>query len=72
MTFNPDPPKRDKKVIPKKTLDPDLLEPNSPRQKAMTLAFKKIIAAHLQELEGKTTESFLDDLSLELWKATRK
>lgn len=72
MTFDPDPPKRAKKVIPKKTLDLNLLEPNSPRQKAMIFAFKKIIAAHLQELEGKTTESFLDDLSLELWKATRK
>lgn len=72
MTFDPDPPKRAKKVIPGKMLDLNLLEPNSPRQKAMVLAFKKIIAAHLQELEGKTTESFLDDLSLELWKATRK
>jgi hypothetical protein len=70
-SFDPDPPKRDKKVIPEETLDPNLLEPNSPRQKEMIMAFKKVIAAHLQELEGKTTESFLDGLSLELWRITR-
>lgn len=52
--------------------DHSALVPNSPRQKDLLQSFKKIIAAHLQEVEGKTTEDFLEDLSLELWKAIRK
>ncbi len=52
--------------------DHSALTPNSPRQKELIHSFKKIIAAHLQEIEGKTTEDFLEDLSLELWKTVRK
>ena len=52
-------------------MDPEKLVPGSPKQQELTQTFKKIIAAHLQEIEGKTTEDFLEDLSLELWVATR-
>jgi hypothetical protein len=34
-------------------------------------AFKTIIARHLADLEGKTTQDLIDGMALELWQATR-
>lgn len=46
--------------------------PMAPRQRELVNSFKKIIAQHLQEVEGKTTGEFLEVLALELWRETRK
>lgn len=61
---------RDYESSPPPTDPPDLY-PNSPRGREMVEAFKQTIATHMADMEGKTTDEFLNPLALDLWRATR-
>lgn len=67
------PPAESTRPIPETSHDDVLrnLEPNSPREKRTVAAFKEIIASHLANMEGKTTEQVVEDLALAIWKMTR-
>lgn len=47
------------------------LTPNSPREQRMVERFKKTIARHLELRDDKTTEDFMEDFALDLWRITR-
>lgn len=47
------------------------LTPNSPREERVVKRFKETIAHHLELREDKTTEQFMEDFALDLWRITR-
>lgn len=48
------------------------LMPNSPAGKQMVSRFKRTVAQHMEDRDEKTTDQFLEELCLDLWRATRR
>lgn len=48
------------------------LTPTTPSALALVQAFKEVIGRHMADVEGKTTEDFIEALALELWTTTRR